>query len=148
MDADADGVPASEDCDDGDPQRFPGNEEIWYDGIDQDCDGNDNDQDGDGVSYPADCDDTDPSVNPTMEETWYDGVDQDCDGANDYDQDRDGFNALESPEGSDCDDTDASVFPAADAWYDGVDQHDGASDYDQDGCFDSGLLRGRLRRPR
>ena len=37
-DLDSDGSPASEDCDDLDPQRYPGAEELW-DGIDNDCDG-------------------------------------------------------------------------------------------------------------
>lgn len=38
LDADADGSPASEDCDDGDPYVFPGAVEA-RDGRDQDCDG-------------------------------------------------------------------------------------------------------------
>ena len=38
----------------------PDAEEVWYDGTDQDCDGNDDDQDGDGWSVDEDCDDTDP----------------------------------------------------------------------------------------
>jgi len=36
-DRDSDGSPASEDCDDLDPQRYPGATELW-DGIDNDCD--------------------------------------------------------------------------------------------------------------
>jgi len=37
-DADADGVPWSMDCDDGDPARYPGADELC-DGLDNDCDG-------------------------------------------------------------------------------------------------------------
>jgi predicted outer membrane repeat protein len=60
-DADGDGWDEASDCDDTDGAVHPGLPEIWYDGVDQDCDGNDDDQDGDGVPYPEDCDDTDPT---------------------------------------------------------------------------------------
>ncbi len=51
LDDDADGVPDSEDCDDEDPRRFPGNDEVPYNGIDDDCDGDDIvDVDGDGFA--------------------------------------------------------------------------------------------------
>lgn len=38
-DADGDGSPTSEDCDDDDPLNFPGNVESCFDGQDNDCDG-------------------------------------------------------------------------------------------------------------
>ncbi len=37
-DADADGSPAGDDCDDNDPSVFPGADELC-DGVDNDCDG-------------------------------------------------------------------------------------------------------------
>jgi hypothetical protein len=110
VDNDADGVPAAEDCDDLNPAISPAVIEIWYDGIDQRCDGGDDyDQDGDGYVQNAyiglvtagvagtgalpgnDCDDLAPRVSPNETDSWYDGVDQDCDGADDYDQDEDGY---------------------------------------------------------
>ncbi len=52
-------VSDSTDCDDQDAAAYPGAVETWYDGVDQDCDGNDDDQDGDGVALDEDCDDAD-----------------------------------------------------------------------------------------
>jgi len=125
------------DCDDLNPDVNPGEAEIWYDGVDQNCDGNDTDQDGDGHAWDGaggdDCDDLDATVNPGALEIWYDGIDQDCDG-NDTDQDGDGFD-WDGVGGDDCDDQDPNVNPdAPEIWYDGVDQDcDGESDYDYDG---------------
>ncbi|MDP2312086.1 MAG: MopE-related protein [Pseudomonadota bacterium] len=120
-DADSDGY-STDDCNDGDPAVHPGAAEVWYDGVDQDCDGaSDLDQDGDGVDDAAhngtDCDDTDATVFPGAADAWYDGVDQDCAGNDDQDQDGDGF-AM----GDDCDDLDAAISPAAAEACDGVDQ--------------------------
>jgi MYXO-CTERM domain-containing protein len=120
-------VDENSDCDDSNDAINPGMDEIWYDGIDQDCDGNDDDKDNDGYNHEVDCDDEDASINPGMEEIWYDGIDQDCDG-NDDDKDLDEF-----PLEDDCDDEDAAINPAAvEIWYDGIDQDCDGNDDDQD----------------
>ncbi len=138
-DADGDGASLwTGDCDDTDDASYPGAPETWYDGVDQDCAGDDDfDQDGDGVAatgWGLDCDDTDAAVLPGAEESWYDGVDQDCDGASDFDQDRDG-QLRRGDGGLDCDDTDPAVATGRpEVWYDGVDQDcAGDDDFDQDG---------------
>ena len=60
------------DCDDTDASVNPGESETWYDGTDQDCDGNDSDQDEDGFDAieadGEDCDDTDDTVYPNAED--------------------------------------------------------------------------------
>lgn len=80
-DFDGDGYESGTDCNNGDPDVFPGAEEVC-DGKDQDCDGlEDNlpDGDQDGFNACADCNDEDGDVFPGQEEKK-DGVDQDCDG--------------------------------------------------------------------
>ena len=111
VDADDDGFPASEDCNDHDDSVWPGH---WEDcnGEDDDCDGAidedaylpdwegyaDADGDGYGVGellsgcgnipknvapYSGDCAEGDPLVNPGGEDRC-DGLDNDCDGDIDY----------------------------------------------------------------
>jgi hypothetical protein len=131
------------DCDDEDPTIYPGAEEIWYDGVDQDCNGiSDYDQDGDGYVSAAfiedkksgggDCQDVDATIHPGAADVWYDGVDQDCDGHNDYDQDGDGYSS-DDYSGTDCDDSEASVNPLGEETWNGADDDcDGFIDNDTD----------------
>jgi len=76
-------VPLGIDCDDRDPERYPGAAEVC-DRKDNDCDGeiplDEIDGDGDGFSpCEADCDDSLAGIYPGAVETC-DGVDEDCDG--------------------------------------------------------------------
>ncbi len=71
------------DCDDSDPNVYPGALEIC-DGKDSNCDGftpaNEADADGDGSFVCAgDCDDSDPTRYPGAVELC-NGIDEDCDG--------------------------------------------------------------------
>jgi len=75
------------DCNDSDSSIKPGATEVWYDGVDQDCDGADDfDQDRDGYRSEAetadgtDCDDLEAEVNPGEEEVCGNHRDDDCDG--------------------------------------------------------------------
>ena len=140
---DGGGDPEQADCDDSNANINPGADETWYDGVDQDCLGDDDyDKDGDGYRHESsgdesvDCNDSDPDIFPGAADAWYDNVDSNCDGADDFDQDGDGVQAVppDGP-GTDCNDEDASVNPdATDSWYDGLDQDCGGNnDYDQDG---------------
>jgi hypothetical protein len=81
-DADGDGEPAADgggkDCDDEDPDIYPGAPEAC-DGLDNDCDEIvDDDADGDGVGVCEDCDDEDNERFPGALEDC-DGLDSDCD---------------------------------------------------------------------
>jgi hypothetical protein len=70
-----------EDCDDNNSAVNPGEDEIPYDGLNNDCDSAtvDDDLDGDGYLVAVDCDDTDEEIHPGAEEVCTDGVDNDCD---------------------------------------------------------------------
>ncbi|MFT5455847.1 MAG: MYXO-CTERM domain-containing protein [Myxococcota bacterium] len=101
-DHDEDGVLEDLDCDDDDPDRFPGHDEVPDDGVDQDCDGEDEESSGgtgtgsggtggtggtatggntgtgsgtggpDGTGDPNDDDDLDPSDLSSID-TWISG---------------------------------------------------------------------------
>jgi hypothetical protein len=144
MDADGDGHPASDDCDDEDSAVYPGADELC-DAVDNDCDHQIDedpsdapswyrDTDGDGFGDPDqavasceqpegatsigdDCDDNDGGIYPGAPDDWYDGVDSDCAEDSDYDADGDGQDALDWA-GEDCDDTDPSIFSGADESWD------------------------------
>jgi hypothetical protein len=136
VDADGDGVPVPEDCDDSDPSVYPGATEIAGDGIDQDCDGvtDEGDVDGDGDGFIAgDCDPNDATVFPGATEIAHDGIDQNCNGHDlgdptlYLDLDGDGYGDFNSSpidgegaippgftiDGTDCDDSDPGVHPGA-----------------------------------
>jgi len=142
IDADGDGSPEGEDCDDDDALSFPGNSETAYDGLDNDCDPAtpDDDLDGDGYDLDEDCDDEDAAVSPDATESC-NGVDDDCnelvdDAVGDVwyaDDDEDGFGdpvrSVQDCEGAtgfvaddtDCDDTAAEVNPEASEICNGLD---------------------------
>lgn len=110
VDADNDGYPASEDCDDDDASVNPGAQEDCSTEADDDCSGSNNDldalgctdhtedADGDGHGDPDgatgcvceegdgwaasadDCDDADAAVSPSAEEICDNGIDDNCDG--------------------------------------------------------------------
>ncbi len=154
-DLDGDGVMADVDCDDTDPDRFQGNDELCN-GLDDDCDEEVDeeaidaptwfaDADGDGYGDPAagettceqplgyvitdtDCDDADAAFHPgAAEYDCTDPNDYNCDGSTGYaDADGDGWAACEE-----CDDSDGAVKPDADEVCNDIDD-DCDGDVDQD----------------
>jgi len=76
------------DCDDGNANKYPGNQEVC-DGIDNNCNGQTDEVDQDQDGYTAcnsDCDDTDPNVHPGVDPCGMcSGTsDQNCNGIDDY----------------------------------------------------------------
>ena len=141
-DADGDGsasvTSGGVDCDDNDPNNFPGNTEMC-DGQDNDCNslddvgqagvgGAETDNDGDGQwECQGDCEDNNPANfagNPEV----CDGQDNDCDGTtwapDEVDGDNDGVVACDSDgdgTSDDCDDNDPNNFPGNPEVCDGQD---------------------------
>ena len=117
-------VHGGDDCDDLDPTIHPGAPDVYYDGVDSNCLGdNDFDQDMDGYEAEyfnedvsnngGDCNDVVDWIYPDADDDWYDGVDSNCDGENDWDSDGDGYGSASFGMGQDCDDFDADVYPNA-----------------------------------
>ncbi|MFG6686142.1 PQQ-dependent sugar dehydrogenase [Mariniflexile sp. HNIBRBA6329] len=133
----------NDDCDDNQPLVYPGNTEILYDGIDNDCDPltlDTVDADGDGVNSDTDCDDNQPLAYPGNTEILYDGIDNDCDPLtlDTVDADGDGVNS-----DIDCDDNQPLAYPGnTEVLYDGIDNDCDPltldyEDSDGDGVIDS-----------
>ncbi len=131
FDFDGDGWDDEQDCGPANALIFPGAEDAWGDGLDQNCDGADgSDHDGDGYPHDApefsgewDCDDLDALIGPHAIEVC-DGVDGDCDGAllaDERDDDGDGFIECGEDDAIDCDDSDVFTYPGAEEACDGQD---------------------------
>ena len=127
LDLDGDGASFATDCDETNPNIGPDAVEDWYNGIDENCDGNDADKDGDGFvpdfyaeAYP---------------EAWHDFPAHLAAGDCFDDPQADlGDYAVVSGQGF-TQPSAAEINPdAADPWYDGPDQDcGGEDDFDADG---------------
>lgn len=123
------------DCNDLDGAINPNGIEVCDNGIDENCNTNDDacnpiDLDGDGYNATADCDDNNAAINPGATEVCGDGIDNNCTGGVDEgcstgtDADGDGYDAA-----VDCNDNNAAINPAATEICDnGIDENCNAND--------------------
>lgn len=123
------------DCDDDNPNRYPGAPETCGNTVDDDCDGtvdenctgSGTDADGDGYASVAsggqDCNDGSAAIHPGATDVCNDNIDQDCSGSDQacnepvptgcIDYDRDGFNRAGGTNCGpvDCDDATPYINP-------------------------------------
>ena len=132
IDADGDTFLAIDDCDDTDPDKYPG--QSWYADTDGDGYGDENasptlqcDQPIDHVLDNTDCDDSDLSINPDT--PWYSDYDGDGYGSGGVGSGCSQFLADTVTNTDDCNDWDATINPET-RWYadNDLDNYGDASD--------------------